>query len=52
MFTQYNCHIGNFWKVPTNSIKRTIDYHRDMVEPNKYMNNVENLERWLMIKNY
>ena len=44
-FTRYNCLTGNFWKAPNNSINRKIYHHRDMVETDKYIKNVENFER-------
>ena len=49
---QYNCPSGNHWKAPTKSSKRTIYYHIEMVEPNKYISNVEKFERRLTIKAY
>ena len=41
MFTWYNCLTGNCLKAPTKSINRTIYYHREMVEPDKYISNIE-----------
>ena len=42
----------NHWKAPTKSIKWMPYYHRDMVEPKKYINNVEKFERRLTIEDY
>ena len=41
---------GNIWKSPTESIRRMSYQHRDTVEPNKYINNVEEFKRRLIIK--
>ena len=41
---------GSFWKVPTNSFKRTSYYRKEMVEPDNYINNIETFERQLMVK--
>ena len=41
---------GNLRKAPAQCFKWTSYYYRDMVEPDKYINNVENLESQLMTK--
>ena len=41
---------GNLWKTLTKYTKSTSYYHRDIVEPEKYINNVEKFERRLTIK--
>ena len=50
MFTQYSFLGGNLWKAQTKSNKQNSYYHREMVEPNKYINNKEKFDRWLIIK--
>ena len=50
IYTRYNFHIGNLWKSPTESINRTSYYHIDMVEPDKYINDVDQLKHILAIK--
>ena len=45
-----NFHSGNRWKAPTKSIIWMIYYHREMVEPETHINNVEKYERCITIK--
>ena len=42
--------MGNLWKALTKLIKQAIYYHREMVEPNKYINNIETSEHQLTIQ--
>ena len=50
MFTRYIYLNVNHWKSPNKYINWMIYFHRDIVEPDRYINKIQNFECWPTIK--